>query len=701
MIFMVVIFAYGISITPEPVEISGEHKAYTFPVINPFKEPLKIKEREYTYSPAQDSIWIDVLLPPDSFLVIKFSNGKFYDSLSPSYYLSYEAKEIIDKCPSWLKNDLIENLIHMNWDVQDKCARIIKNNTDPRILDELYFQIAHLAPQVLLRMNENIPAENAKYLYIIDEDLSYVDIVDYGDPETDTNYYSTTKYCVISNGNKMWVEIPKEIYYWWVVMPKGTDELPRNDASVYNKFWREYLYYSDEGHDYTAGGSYPLLKDVLANVEVYWDGKKHVWPGGREYSDTMSLVNALGWWASEVVPNPATGNRPIQPNVIAYEHNGNCGELQDLLWAAGRTALIPILGTMLISEDHVWNAVYWPLDSTWHEYQVDLGHGSTHVADSGTSYDSPRRQNSCLWNWRGDGYQWSFIEYYSPYCSLTVCVFDKNGVPYPEHNIKISSDAIWGGIAKGFAGITDRNGMYTTTLGDLQNYYVEGLGKVIDSADAQPGTHFWVYDTLSSELKIKTPKGKQKEGTWKGYTLSAEINIPYEIGHGYSFSYEEVLQYYMKKFTPGILDYFYIMDREALPKFIAGYGFEYFYNDTGFTSLEKDYEVPSSEDMFIVFYNSNPKLSVVVQGWLKSYPSQGGIAQKNKRNKKELLTPFYSRENKIFLPKKQTVEIYDVGGRKIKLIQNTTEIDTKELPPGIYFVKFKEQKKIKKFIVMK
>jgi len=51
----------------------------------------------------------------------------------------------------------------------------------------------------------------------------------------------------------------------------------------------------------------------------------------------MLAVDAIGNWVSETVPFAAEGDRPIQPNVIAHEHNGNCGELQDLLCAAGRT----------------------------------------------------------------------------------------------------------------------------------------------------------------------------------------------------------------------------------------------------------------------------------------------------------------------------------------------------------------------------
>ncbi len=709
MALLMFIYAYSISVFPEPV-IKDEKvlPTYKAPFYVESKEKRKIVEEFYCVG-AQDSLWIDILLPPDSFYVIKFDPVKISleDTLAPTYNLPEGAEEVIESAPVWLRNDLIENFINMGWDAAEKCIEIIQQNNDPRILDELYFQIAHLAPQVLAVIDPEVIIDNAKYLYEIDEDLKYVDIVDHGDPQTDSSYYSTTKYRVINeNQDTVWVEIPKEIYYWWVVMPKGTDEMPRKDASVYNKFWREYLYYSDEEYDYTSGGTYPLLKDVVANVKVYWDGTKHVWRGDREYSDTMSLVNALGWWITRIVPEKAWGNRPIQPNVIAYEHNGNCGELQDLAWAAGRTVLIPILGTLDINEDHVWNAIYWPLDSNWYEFQVDLGGGSTHVADSGTAYDVDRggsKQVSCVWNWRGDGYQWSCVDIYSNVCTLTVKVFDKNGVPYPSYTVKLLSEGwyttmLW----KGFSGITDRNGEFTTILGDQQNYYILGKGKVIDSAEALPGTHFFYYDTLTLELPVSVPKDEKQEGE-KGYRIQVDVEVPYEIGHGLSFSYEDYTyggsQTFAKKFENGILEYFYIMDAENLLKFRNGYKFYYLHKDTGFTVLKKEYDVPTDKNVYIVFYNSNPKLSVVVKGWVKAYSAAGGIAEKKDKFEKSLFLTFYSRKDKVILDTGEQVEIYDISGRRIKKFENV--INMAELSPGVYFAKIKNQGIVKKFIVLR
>ena len=264
-------------------------------------------------------------------------------------------------------------------------------------------------------------------------------------------------------------------------------------------FWREYLFYCNDS-------GYPLLREKLAPTRLFWDGRKHLWGGGFE--DTMPAVAVVGRWAALTMPYAAEGNRPIQPVTIAHEHNGNCGEMQDLLQAAARTALIPCGGVLDINEDHVWNEIWW--DSLFIPYANDP---TTHIADSGVAYERKyggSKNCSGIWDWRNDGWQRSQIGTYSDVCTLTVQVYDSCLRPVAGQIVQLSSEDWYGGMANCFFGVTDRNGRYTTTLGDLQNYYltmtgpVGGViaGKIIDSAAAVPGASFFYACTLSGTARL-------------------------------------------------------------------------------------------------------------------------------------------------------------------------------------------------------
>jgi hypothetical protein len=367
-------------------------------------------------------------------------------------------------------------------------------------------------------------------------------------------------------------------------MPKLSDEEPAMDQTVYGYFWREYLYYfNDPG--------YPLLREKLAATQVLWDGQVHHLSGAREFADSMFALDVVGNWVSKTVPFAASGNRPIQPNVIAHEHNGNCGEIQDLLGAACRTAMIPVALTNDINEDHVWDEFWWPAlparrsrpsrsdedgskvdgGEPWHPYQVDLGGGSTHINDPYIAYDREHggsKEVSAVWNWRGDGYQWSVVERYSDACTLTVAITDQGGLPVDGAVVQIHSE-MWGSaeVWPGFYGATDRLGTFTTTLGDSQNYYLRiesGLGnhpssgvvKIIDTGEAVPGSHFLWQASLPGLMPTLPALPLDPPDAVPTLQLSVAALIPEETLYGvdcYNRSYDNV---YARRFPVGYVDFF-------------------------------------------------------------------------------------------------------------------------------------------------
>ncbi|MCK4233331.1 hypothetical protein KAX75_02820, partial [candidate division WOR-3 bacterium] len=257
--------------------------------------------------------------------------------------------------------------------------------------------ICHIGPEILSYsgFDPNLLIVNAELLYEIDDSLQYVDIVDYSLPNGD--FYSTVSYRILEDDDSVWIELPWEIYYEYIVHPIITDEFPDMSSYVYSMFWREYLFYESDG-------GYPNLGEKIKEVKLVWNGERMVLPAGRPFTPDDYALDVIANWVTYTVPVLAQGNRPIQPNIIAHEHDGNCGELQDLVTAASRTCLVPCVGTTAPCEDHVWSEFY---ERGFYPYQVSRGFGSSHIADTNIAYDEQyggSKRVSAIFNWRSDGF---------------------------------------------------------------------------------------------------------------------------------------------------------------------------------------------------------------------------------------------------------------------------------------------------------
>ncbi|MBD3287068.1 T9SS type A sorting domain-containing protein [candidate division WOR-3 bacterium] len=589
--------------------------------------------RTVSQFPAETTsqIGFHILIPAQTAYVLRCDPGKMTvsDTLVPDYGLTSDAEAAITASPRWLRLDLTDNLMRLSQAKQNTIADMILNPLDPRLRDEIAFQAAHISYKHLQSMNLSVITENLNRLFDIDEELGYVEIVDYGDPQSDDDYYSTTSYKGLDDGDTVTYEIPYSIYYWYVIHPRITDEFPK---IIYDKFWREFLYYDNGTTSYTAG-VYPLLQDALSDIEFVWDGQRHVWPADRELSADMGAINAIGWWVSRVLPlgaQPVPDPRPIQPSEIATDHDGNCGECQDLFCAGLRTGLIPALGVMDINEDHVWNAFWWPTDafggeSGWFPCQVDLGGGVTHAADSGCAYDKDRgggKYCSMIWNWRGDGYQFSSVETYSNSCTLSVHVYDTKGKPVGNGEVDLKSER-WQGasLIKGYSGITNREGVFTTTLGEEQNYEAEvlweKLGVIIDSASAIAGSHHVVPCTLSSDYNPQARELVTEQGTYQpreGTSLSLQVDSCCDLGHCPTYSYEEVSSESAVKFAPGKLTDFFITDLEGLEDFLAEQEFTTYGHFSIEGEIDTTLDAPLSEVFYLVFFNNHADMEEAISG---------------------------------------------------------------------------------------
>ncbi len=320
---------------------------------------------------------------------------------------------------------------------------------EEELVDEVAFAVAH-TPVAALRENPHpsLMTENAALVYQQAKELSYVRIIDMDDR-------STTVYRVRDGATVSEVTLPAIIYYWYIVMPKITDEQPgyidpdsgaRTAPDAGGRFWREYLYYhndsaypadrdpSDDLDQYPTDRAPPLLRDLLIDVDYLWNRTPFVAPGGRDahYGD-HALIRVSNWVAKTLILNQqevSDDERPIQPVRIAHHHNGNCGELQDLTVAAARTALIPAAGVLLLGEDHVWIEFYEGGWHQWDNYWSDSGS----VIDRADTYWQGwgERGGSGITRWRSDDRTTEVTPRYVPannLSTITIRVLDRNRVP--------------------------------------------------------------------------------------------------------------------------------------------------------------------------------------------------------------------------------------------------------------------------------
>ncbi len=572
-----------------------------------------------------DSLVLHSMIPAGDRLAVVFDSAteSLRDTLLPDF-LTDSSKMAVAIAPDWLKDDLADNLRRLGSN-QNRMAAAILNCPDKRYYDEICFEVAHLSPVTLNAIDPQILVDNVQQMYEIAPYLHYVEIVDYGDPLQGGNYYSTTRYRAIENGETTMVEIPRDIYYWWIVMPKGTDEEPEY---VYNSFWRDYLFNQ-------ADSGYPVLREKLANTQVLWNGEQGWWAGnGTPFDDTLPAVAVVGRWCAYTVPFSAQPDRPIQPNQIAHEHHGNCGEMQDILQAAARTALIPCGGVNDINEDHVWDEIWW--QGKFEEWQVDLGGGPTNIKNPGCAYDYDHggsKNCSAIWDWRNDGWQRSVISTYSNCCTLTVQVYDSTARPADGEIVKLSSEAWGGGMADCFYGVTDHNGRYTTTLGDNQNYYLVldgplgyySAGQIIDSADDTPGSSFFYACTLSARLDslVILPDS----GTpLNQYRLDVSYSAGHEALYGYDCHNSNGANEYAITSAPGTIDFF-LTDHDQFEDYLQGQQFRAFVNDENTTAANHSLVLTEPGNHYAVFSNEEQDdITVFTDATVRLYKQGAGIA---------------------------------------------------------------------------
>ena len=395
------------------------------------------------------SITTRVLIPPGDTFHIYFDPQSMEINGSIPIQLPRECEEAISKVPEWLQENLTLKFHQLSRDHRTIYANLILDSPHEKYVDEIAFCIAHSAVENLQDdyMFPEIFTHNAELIYRNDEYLDYVDVVEKEDHTT----------VVYRDRDNVEIEMPKDIYYWYIVHPKLSDELPTYVDPDYDftsqppfdrnygvppptgKFWREWLFHSNDT-------GYPLLLDRLTDCGTLWEA-----------------ISACNGWISGSLSFTSDQERPCQPVRIYRKHIGRCGEHQDMRNAIARAGLIPSTCSSNAAEDHAWNE-FW--DGRWIHW--DGGVDSPMMYENGWG-----KKISSVWNTRGDSGIWSVTDRYTPVCTYTASVLDSEGQPVDGALVKVLTENYYNPdlLTTTTWGTTDHTGQVRIELGDMRNYW--------------------------------------------------------------------------------------------------------------------------------------------------------------------------------------------------------------------------------------
>ncbi|MCX6640699.1 MAG: T9SS type A sorting domain-containing protein [bacterium] len=501
---------------------------------------------------AEDSL--QAFIPAGGNVAVRFDpQTEQLSFVDPTLELSTLQWQAIQRAPEWLRADLYDNFRRFTYSfIADMVAQIVVDAQDPYV-DEIAFEAAHISPDYLGGfLYLSMLTENVQWVYAADSLLNYVQIVDYGTSSSD-DFWSTLKYWVVeADSDTVQVEIPRDIYYWYVVHPKLSDEIPTyiNPANGQaadpptGVFWRTYfLTHADSG--------YAFLPDYMADCNFLWAHTTAANPSN-------GAVGVLNGWINNVMHWGAGTERPIQPVRIYALHCGNCGEYSDITAAAGRTCLIPTVCTTAFCEDHTWNE-FW--EGEWIHWEPVNGMINVPLAyENGWG-----KVFSAVFNWRGDGYVWDVIDRYSEdVCTLNVTILDSAGKPADGQRISIKKNAPWGMYYDTW-GVTNSHGQVSFTLGDANTFYLRvdgplggyptGTGVVLAVSNSVPGqTYEWSHSMAQSTPALQISEQEPYTNPLDDYNLEIDFQSQYETAYAYYLSNNE----FAAKVDSGFVNFFLV-----------------------------------------------------------------------------------------------------------------------------------------------
>jgi len=689
--------------------------------------PLQFEDREdWT---LVDSINFNSFLQPGNYMGVSYNNNtnEIVACSNFNELLIAEALAALEKSPQWIRPALENIFIQLEPEVQQIWAEVINNAYDPYI-DEIAYSIANSSVEYLSSpyCYPEIFTENAMYLYSADFFLNYVEIVDCGNSNSDENYYSTTLYWKINeDGDQVQVEVPKDIYYMYIVHPKITDEIPAfidpdilEDNTTHNNnivspeqgvFWRNFLFNSSEP-------GYPLLRDELSVSSVAWDIT------GNTPDDA---IHKLTQWINNSMDFTSNSERPHQPVRIYRKHIGRCGEYADITSAACRSALIPCTSILSYSGDHVWNE-FW--DEQWIQWEPVNGYiNNPLVYENGWG-----KVFGSVFEIRSNGYLTPVTEVYSEEtATITIFALDANGDPIDGARIKLRADN-----ASDNWGYTDNEGKYTFIVGDARNYYAR-MDSDIGNDPVDPNQYYevasntiggqtYTYSTTAEGImpEILFNPITIPEDDIDDYKLVVDFNVPEQVITGSIIMddldntelYNEIDDGHINFFMADWVNYLYFTDGQMFDTFN-----EYITISAG----EIEFDIPA-EEMWCAFFDIGDNLNnpQYIQGSARLYEyNESSVDDDVISFNTKLLDNYPNPFNPITTisydlnnNSKVKLEIFNIKGQKVMTLEggekvaghhdivwNGKDSEGSSVSSGIYFYQLITEKysSVKKMVLLK
>ncbi len=271
-------------------------------------------------------------------------------------------------------------------------------NCEPRLFDEISFVIANTAPEILRTMSRmgqaDILERNARTIYEYAPTLPYLKLVE-------KDHYTTISYKI--SGKE--VELPRDDYYWYIVHPRISFELPIGiNCTWWDREPAEYGLSQDKWlmHEENFFKGKPTFwREAFKNDKTYGESVIDAAKRSRTYEEAMANVFSLKSLGSNNLFNFGYLTNDLYPWQIYKKHYGSCGENSILFTAMSRTALLPCYAVIDQGEDHQWNEVWMPdgwrhLEPSSHELTWDQPWKSTE------DVDHKAKMVSAVFAWKGD-----------------------------------------------------------------------------------------------------------------------------------------------------------------------------------------------------------------------------------------------------------------------------------------------------------
>lgn len=410
-------------------------------------------------------------------------------------YLSEQMNRAVSISPEWLRKDLRLKFRMIPPEQGSDLAQEILDARGKETLDEIAFVVAHLSRETIVNENffPGIVTHNAELIYENDELVPFANITERDDHTT-----------IVYQTEAGELELPRDMYYWYVVHPDIGDEIPtyvdpnyvytedperdRNKGTPppEGKFWREYFM------EFNKTDS-PLLPEMLNGTETLIDG-----------------IKAINGWISQSMTFTSDEERPIQPVRIYTKGIGRCGEYQDMRSSAARSCLIPVVPTSNSAEDHVWNEFWMGRWIHW-----DGTYDRPYIYESGWG-----KTLSTVWNMRGDGWTWDVTDTYTETSTIKVNVEDLGGKPVDGTQVEIITEMFYMEDLKTTTnfGTTGPDGKLEFMVGDNRNYWGAADGGDLGKDPLNP-------NVAPAEIEMNSSVGEEYQVTFQLPRSADEPNI--------------------------------------------------------------------------------------------------------------------------------------------------------------------------------